>query len=152
MGNIVRQPGRDVRWGLFNDNLDNVFEGFFRPFGTQEGEASTGSLVPAIDLHENEHSYSVRAEIPGVKKEDIDITVHNGVLTINAENRYEHEDKEGDRVIRQERRYGKYVRSIRLGKDIDEAKVKATYTDGVLELELPKVEEVKPKKISVDVS
>jgi HSP20 family protein len=75
------------------------------------------------------------------------------VLTINAESHYEHEDRqEGGRVIRQERRYGKYVRSIRLGKDVDEEKVKANYKDGVLELELPKVEEVKPKKISVNVS
>jgi HSP20 family protein len=152
MNNIVRQPNRDASWGLLSDNLDDMFEGFFRPFGAQRGESGRGSLVPAIDLHENDHSYTVKAEIPGVKKEDIDITVHNGVLTINAESQYEHEDKEGDRVIRQERRYGKYVRSIRLGKDVDEEKVNAKYTDGILELELPKVEEVKPKKISVNVS
>ena len=152
MVNIVRHPSRDIGWGLFDDNLDNVFEGFFRPFSTQNGEASGNSMVPAIDLHENDNSYSVKAELPGVKKEDIDITVHNGVLTINAETRYEHEDKEGDRVIRQERRYGKYVRSIRLGKDVDEENVKAKYADGILELEIPKVEEVKPKKISIDVS
>jgi HSP20 family protein len=151
MNNIVRQPNRDVSWGLLSDNLDDMFEGFFRPFNAQRNESGRGSLVPAIDLHENDHSYTVKAEIPGVKKDDIDITVHNGVLTINAESQYEHEDKEGDRVIRQERRYGKYVRSIRLGKDVDEEKVKAKYTDGILELELPKVEEVKPKKISVDI-
>lgn len=151
MGNIVRSPGRNVGWGLFNDDLDNVFEGFFRPFTQQVGEASGGSLIPAIDLHENDNSYTVRAEIPGVKKEDIDVTVHNGVLTINAETKFEHEDKEGERVIRQERRYGKYVRSIRLGKDVDENNVKANYKDGILELELPKVEEVKPKKIAIDV-
>lgn len=152
MNNIVRQPNREASWGIFNDNLDNVFEGFFRPFNAQTREGNSGSLVPAIDLHENDNSYSVKAEIPGVKKEDIDVTVQDGVLTINAESRYEHEDKEDGRVIRQERRYGKYVRSIRLGKDIDEEKVKANYKDGVLELELPKVEEVKPKKISVNVS
>jgi HSP20 family protein len=151
MANIVRQPGRNIGWGFFNDDLDNVFEGFFRPFHEQAGDAAGSSLVPAIDLHENEHSYTVKAEIPGVKKEDIDVTVHNGVLTINAETRYEHEDKKEGRVIRQERRYGKYVRSIRLGKDVDENNVRANYKDGVLELELPKVEEVKPKRISVDV-
>ena len=152
MNNIVRQPNREASWGIFNDNLDNVFEGFFRPFNAQTREGNNGSLVPVIDLHENDNSYTVKAEIPGVKKEDIDVTVQDGVITINAEPRYEHEDKKDGRVIRQERRYGKYVRSIRLGKDIDEEKVKANYKDGVLELELPKVEEVKPKKISVNVS
>jgi HSP20 family protein len=152
MNNIVRQPNREASWGIFNDNLDNVFEGFFRPFNAQTREGNNGSLVPVIDLHENDNSYTVKAEIPGVKKEDIDVTVQDGVLTINAESRYEHEDKKDGRVIRQERRYGKYVRSIRLGKDIDEEKVKANYKDGVLELKLPKVEEVKPKKISVNVS
>ena len=152
MNNIVRQPNREASWGIFNDNLDNVFEGFFRPFNAQTREGNNGSLVPVIDLHENDNSYTVKAEIPGVKKEDIDVTVQDGVLTINAESRYEHEDKQDGRVIRQERRFGKYVRSIRLGKDVDEEKVKANYKDGVLELELPKVEEVKPKKISVNVS
>jgi HSP20 family protein len=152
MRNIVKQPGREVGWGLFDNNLDDVFEGFFRPYSANAGDVTGGSLVPAIDLHENDSSYTVRAEIPGVKKEDIDITVHDGVLTINAESRYENEEKEDGRVIRQERRYGKYVRSIRLGKDVDESHVKANYKDGVLELELPKVEEVKPKKISIDVN
>lgn len=152
MSNIVRQPSRNVGWGLFNDDLDNVFEGLFRPFHEQAGESPGSCLVPAIDLHENEHGYTVKAEIPGVNKEDIDVTVHDGMLTINAESRYEHEDKEEGRVIRQERRFGKYVRSIRLGNDVNENNVKANYNDGVLVLELPKVEEIKPKKITVDVS
>ncbi len=152
MKNIVQQPGREAGWGLFNNNLDDVFEGFFRPYSVNPGEVTGGSLVPAIDLHETDSSYTVRAEIPGVKKEDIDVTVHDGMLTINAETRYENEEKEEGRVIRQERRYGKFVRSIRLGKDVDESHVKASYKDGVLELELPKIEEVKPKKISIDVN
>ncbi|HEC26434.1 MAG TPA: Hsp20/alpha crystallin family protein [Gammaproteobacteria bacterium] len=153
MKNIIQQPGREIGWGLFNNSLDDVFEGFYRPYSANPGDVTGGSLVPAIDLHENDNSYTVRAEIPGVKKEDIDVTVNDGVLTINAETRYENEEKEDDgRVLRQERRYGKYVRSIRLGKDVDESHVKAKYKDGVLELELPKVEEVKPKKISIDVN
>ncbi|MFW2440979.1 MAG: Hsp20/alpha crystallin family protein [Arenicellales bacterium] len=152
MSNIVQQPGREVGWELFNNNLDDVFEGFFRPYTVRPGDITGGSLIPAIDLHENDNSYTVRAEIPGVKKEDVDVTVHDGVLTINAETRYENEEKEDGRVIRQERRYGKYVRSIRLGNDVDESQVKANYKDGILELALPKVEEVKPKKISIDVN
>jgi len=152
MKTIVREPNREAAWGFNSENLDNIFEGFFRPLNAQSKDLSGGSLVPAIDLHENEDSYTVRAEIPGVKKEDIDVTVHDGVLTINAESRYQHEEKEQGRVIHQERRYGKYVRSIRLGKDVDESNVKANYNDGVLELELPKLEEVKPKKIEIAVN
>ena len=151
MKTIVREPNREA-WGFTSDNLDNIFEGFFRPHNGQSKGLNSGSLVPVIDLHENEDSYTVRAEVPGVKKEDIDITVHDGLLTINAESHYQHEDKEEGRVIHQERRYGKYVRNIRLGKDVDDSNVKANYKDGVLELELPKVEEVKPKKIEIAVN
>ena len=92
------------------------------------------------------------ADVPGAKKEDIDVTLENGILTITAETKSEKEEKEGERVLRQERRYGKYVRSLRLGTQIDEKGVKANYKDGVLELTLPKAEEVKPKKITVDVA
>lgn len=152
MKNIVREPNREAAWGFTSDNLDNIFEGFFRPLNAQSKDPSGGSLVPAIDLHENEDSYTVKVEIPGVKKEDIDITVHDGLLTINAESRYHHEDKEEGRIIHQERRYGKYVRSVRLGNDVDESNVKANYKDGVLQLELPKLEEVKPRKIEIAVN
>jgi HSP20 family protein len=72
-------------------------------------------------------------------------------LTINAETRYENEHKEDGRIIRQERRYGKFVRSMRLGDEVDKEKVEAEYKDGVLSLRLPKAEAVKPKKIEVNV-
>jgi HSP20 family protein len=148
MNDIIRRPGRNI--GLFSDELDDLFEGFFRPMRSMYEEMGK-SLVPPIDLVENENDYVIKAELPGVRKEDVDITVQNGVLTINAESRAEAEEKTGGRVIRQERRYGKYVRSMRLGSKIDESKVKASYKDGILELTLPKAEEVKPKKINVDV-
>ncbi len=151
MANIAQHPAREVGWGLFNNNLDNVFENLFNPYSDKPSQENS-NIVPAIDLHESENSYSIRAEIPGVKEEDIDVTVHEGVLSINAESHYENSEKEEGRVIRQERRYGKYVRSIRLGKDVDATNVKASYKDGVLELVLPKVEEVKPKKISINVN
>jgi len=125
MKSIVREPNREAAWG---------------------------SLVPVIDMLEKEHSYTVRAEMPGVKKDDLDVSVHDGLLTINAESHHQHEDKEEGRVIHQERRYGKYVRTIRLGKDVDGSNVKAKYSDGILELELPKLEEVKPKKIEISVN
>ncbi len=147
---ISRNEGPLTRWGFFGDDLDRVFEGFFRPLGWVE-EAKAEALVPAMDIREREHEYVVRTDLPGVNKEDINITLENGVLTITAESKSEKEEKEDGRVLRQERRYGRYVRSLRLGTQVDSAKLKANYKDGVLELTLPKAEEMKPKKISVDV-
>ncbi len=147
---VSRTEGPLTRWGFFGDDLDRVFEGLFRPLGQIE-EAKAEDLAPAMDIREREHEYVVRTDLPGVKKEDIDITLENGVLTIAAESKSEKEEKEDGRLLRQERRYGRYVRSLRLGAQVDSAKLKANYKDGVLELTLPKAEEVKPKKISVDV-
>ncbi len=148
MNNLIRATRGPVarRW---NDDFDNMLEGFFRPIHWMEEEASQG-LVPRLDVVERDQEFQVKAELPGIRKEDIDISLENGVLTITAESKSETEEKEGDRVIRQERRYGKYVRSLRLGKEIDDKKVQASYKDGILELTLPKAEEVKPKKISVN--
>jgi len=151
MNEISRSPARNLGWGLFSDDFDRLFEGFMRP--ARPGADEQGkAMIPATDVVEHDSEYVVRAELPGVRKEDIDITVQDGVLTINAESKSSVEEKQGGRVIRQERRYGKYVRSMRLGAQIDEGKVRANYRDGVLELRLPKAEEVKPKKISVDVT
>ena len=151
MKNIIESPKKQLGWGLFNDDFDNLFEGFFRPM-QPFSELERGSMIPSIDVKEDDDGYTVRADLPGVKKEDIDVSLQDGLLTINAEARMEKEDKKKGRVIRQERRYGKIVRSMRLGVGVNEAKVKASYKDGVLELKLPKSEELKPKKISVNVS
>jgi HSP20 family protein len=131
-------------------DFSNLFENFFRPSGWEE-ENVAADMIPRIDVVEREHEFAVHAELPGVKKEDVEITVENGVLTISGATRSQTEEKEGDRVVRQERRYGRYVRSLRLGKEIDEKSVKAAYKDGVLALTLPKSEAVKPRKIAVNV-
>lgn len=146
---LTRLPGR--RTNLWDESFDNFLNGLVRPVSWME-EAGSEAMVPTMDIKEAEHEYHVTAELPGVKKEDIDINLENGVLTISAETLDEKEEREADRVIRQERRYGKYTRSLRLGEQVDEAKVKADYKDGVLKLTLPKTEAVKPKKISVNVA
>ncbi len=151
MNTLIRNPGRERMARRFGDDFDNLFEGFFRPMKWTEEPVNEG-LIPRMDVVENDNEFTVHAELPGVRKEDIHITLEDGVLTLDAESKSETEEKEGERVVRQERRYGKYVRSLRLGKEIDESKVKANYRDGILELTLPKAEEVKPKKINVDVS
>jgi HSP20 family protein len=149
MNTLIRNVRNPVA-RRFND-IDELFEGFFRPMRWADEETASQGLAPALDVVERNGEFVVKAELPGVKKEDIDVSVENGLLTITAESKSEHEEKEGDRIIRQERRYGRYVRSLRLGKAVDEKQVKASYKDGVLELVLPKAEEVKPKKISVNV-
>lgn len=138
------------RWGFLGNDFDRVFEGFFRPMRGVE-EATSESLVPSMDITEHENDYVVRTDLPGVKKEDIAVTLENGLLTITGECKSETERKEGERVLRQERRYGRFARSLRLGTHINEQNVRANYKDGVLELVLPKAEAAKPKKISVNV-
>ena len=147
---IVRTP-RQRRWGWLDDDFDQMFEGFLRPMQLT-GDTTSRDLVPAVEVSETEDQYVVRAEMPGVRKDDIDVNLEDGILTISAETRSETEEREGERVIRQERRFGKYLRSLRLGTDVDATRVKAVYRDGVLELSLPKAEQSKPKKIEVKVA
>lgn len=145
---IVKAPERRFVWDVFND-LDDLFKGFERPV---RHNYESGALVPAVDITENDHEYLVKAELPGVRKEDLDLTIHDGMLTINAETTYENKEKENGRIIRQERHYGKFVRSMRLGNEVDVNKVKADYKDGILTLKMPKTEAVKPKKIDVSIN
>ncbi|WP_297391264.1 Hsp20/alpha crystallin family protein [Acidiferrobacter sp.] len=136
-------------WTLVNDELDNLLEGFFRPLRRRSENSAAAGAVPAMDVTERENEYVIRMDMPGVNREDIDITLAEGVLTVSGEVRRQHEEKAGDRLIREERCYGKLARSVRLGSHIDDKKVSANYKDGVLELTLPKAEEMKPKKITV---
>ena len=150
MNRLMRREDRAplARLGLWDNDFDRLFQGFMSPMRWVE-EARGEDLFPALDVKERDNEYVVVADIPGAKKEDIDITLENGILTISAETKSETEEKEGERVLRRERRFGKYVRSLRLGTQIDEKSVKANYKDGVLELTLPKAEEVKPKAIQI---
>ena len=107
--------------------------------------------VPQIkmDVRENGGAYVVRADIPGVKKEDIKVDIDGNMVSISAEVQKEKEQKEGGRVIRSERYYGTMSRSFSLGQDVDEKSAKAKYTDGVLELTLPKKPGSRQAKIVV---
>jgi HSP20 family protein len=146
----TRNEGSPTRWGLWGDDFDRAFEGFFRPLRWVE-EATGDTFIPAMDIKESQNEYIVRTDLPGVRKEDISVTMENGLLTISAERKSEEVQKEGERELRRECRYGRYTRSLRLGTQINEKGVKASFRDGVLELVLPKAEEVKPRKIAVDV-
>lgn len=133
-----------TRYDPFRD-LDDLFKGLMlRPVRLEQ-------QVPQIkmDVKENDGAYNVRAEIPGVKKEDIKVDIDGNVVSISAEVKEEKEQKEGGRVIRSERYYGNVSRSFSLGQDVDEKAANAKYTDGVLELTLPKKSGSRQVKIVV---
>jgi HSP20 family protein len=136
MANIIqRNPlfSRLSRYDPFHD--DDWFKGFWlRPF-PREIEAAPQIK---IDLTENDKSYSVRAEIPGAKKEDVKVQVDGNRVSISAEVRRDKEEKEGDKVICSECYRGSSYRSFTLDSDVDESKAEAKYDSGVLELTLPK--------------
>jgi len=137
MANIIRQI----------DPLDELFRGFFvRPV-----DLGNSQQTPSIrmDVKEQEGSYQVHAELPGVKKEDVHVTVDGNQVSISAEIKQEKEVKEGERVLRSERYFGKVSRSFQLAQEIDEAQVTAKYTDGVLELTLPKKAATQARRITI---
>ncbi|HCX86772.1 MAG TPA: hypothetical protein DG761_01965 [Gammaproteobacteria bacterium] len=148
MNNLVRPAERARGWDVFGD-FDDLMGGWFRSPAVLRREET--ARTPAIDVSENEGAYLVKAELPGVAREDLGVTINDGVLTINAERKEEKKDEKDGRVIRQERYYGKFVRSLRLGSDIDEGKIEAQYENGVLNLSLPKTAEVKPRKVDVKI-
>ncbi|HJU71849.1 MAG TPA: Hsp20/alpha crystallin family protein [Paucimonas sp.] len=102
-----------------------------------------------MDISETDQAYMVKAEIPGVKKEDIKISVEGNQVSISAEMKKEKEEKQGESVVRSERYYGQQSRSFMLAHELDDAKAEARYQDGVLELRLPKKAGTKAKSISV---
>lgn len=129
-----------------NDPFDDVFKGFFRPVRAE----SQQPVQIRMDVKEDEKGYQVHAEIPGVKKEDIHVTIEGNQVSISAEVKQEKEIKEGEKVLRSERYYGKVARSFALSNDIDEAAAQAKYDNGVLELTLPKKVVAPTKRLTIN--
>ncbi|HSI94812.1 MAG: Hsp20/alpha crystallin family protein [Methylophilaceae bacterium] len=128
-----------------SDPFDDVFKGFFRPVRA-EGQQP---VQFKMDVKEDDKGYAVHAEIPGVKKEDIHVTIDGNQVSISAEVKQEKEVKEGEKLLRSERYYGKVARSFALASDIDEAAAQARYDNGVLELTLPKKTVTAAKKLTI---
>ncbi len=132
------------------DPLDELLRGFFvRPMDLKTGEAPGATPSIRMDVKEQENAYVVHAELPGVKKEDIHVTVDGNQVSITAEVRQESEEKEGERVLRSERYFGKVSRSFQLAQDIDDAQAVARFNDGVLELTLPKRTVASSKRLAI---
>ncbi len=136
------------RYDPFGDVFDDLLKGFFvRPMA-YEGQAAAPGRIK-IDVSEKNGAYVVHAEIPGVKKEDIQVNIDGDQVSISAEAHAEKEVKENEQVLHRERYYGKVARAFRLGTDIDQAAASAKYTDGVLELTLPKKADVAGRQLAI---
>ncbi len=138
--------GNVMRWDALDDQFDNLVRNLFRPVAVTTRDV----VVPIrMDVSEQENSYVVHAEMPGVKKEDIKIEIDGNEVSISAEAKNDKEVKEGERVIRSERYYGKISRSFTLANEVDENAASAKFENGVLELALPKKAVAKAKLVSV---
>jgi len=135
-----------LRYRPIDDTFDDLFRGFFmRPVrfdGQQE-------IQLKMDVSEDDKAYTVHAEIPGVKKEDINVSIEGSQVAISAEVKNEKEVKEGEKVLRSERYFGRVYRALTLPQDVDEDTAQAKYNNGVLELVLPKRIAAKSRSITI---
>jgi len=153
--NLTRYQRPELAWPGFGrlsslcDELDRLFESPWSEL------ARTSQLLsgwtPALDVHEDKDNFVVQAELPGMKREEIDVSLHDGALSISGERKVEKKYEEAE-VYRTERFFGKFQRTVTLPAPVAADKVKAQYKDGVLTITLPKTEAAKPKQIDVNVN
>lgn len=153
-----RPFGVTERWEPFRNVMDiqqevnRLFDSFFgRPATVATGERM---WAPLVDMYETKDDLVVSFEIPGVREKDVSVSITGDVLTVKGERKFEKDlekDLEEESYHRLERVYGKFERSLPLPMEVQADKVKATYREGVLEIRLPKAEEVKPKEIKIDI-
>lgn len=146
-----------ARWDPFRD-VEDVFDRYTRSLGMPNRmrygrdlmPSEAGEWSPRVDISETEKEFQITAEIPGIKREDVKISIEDGVLTVHGERKEEKEEK-GHKLHRVERFYGSFSRSFTLPQNTDEKHVDATFKDGLLTLVVPKKEADKPKSIEVQV-
>ena len=135
-----------IRYNTVDNALDDLFQGFFMRPVRMEGASE---LQMKLDVSEDDKAYKVHAEIPGVKKEDIHVNIDGNQVGISAEVKNEKEIKEGEKLLRSERYYGKVSRAFTLGQDVDEAASEAKYNNGILELVLKKKVASSAKRLTI---
>jgi HSP20 family protein len=128
--------------------LDRLFDDFFAPANSETGASETWSWQPVVDIYDKDESVVIKADLPGVDKKDIHVDLKGRVLTLSGE-RAEEKEADGEGYYRQERAYGKFVRTFNLNTDVLPDKINATYRDGVLHITIPKSESNKPKQIAI---
>jgi HSP20 family protein len=144
MTNIVRRDPYAI-----DNMLDDLFKGFFVRPVRYSGDMPEMQMIK-MDVKEGDRDYTIHAELPGVSKEDIHVTIDGNTVSINAEMKKTSEEKDGDKVLRSERYFGKVYRSFSLGQEVDEAGAKAKFDKGVLELVLPKKAVTAAKKLAIE--
>ena len=148
-----------IRWSPIREleemrrNLDKLFGEYGEPVSRQNliSKGAPASLVPSIDIFERKGDLVIRIDLPGIEKEQIDLSITKDTLTLKAEAKKEEEIKPEDYYV-QERSLGTYIRTVQLPQNIDAAKAKATFKNGVLEIIFPNKEEAKAAEIKVDIS
>ncbi len=146
-----------IRWDPFREmsslqeRMNRLFSEFRGRPAWGEEEMAQGSWAPPVDIYETPESLVLKAELPGIGREDINIEVKDSTLTLKGEKKFE-KDVDEENYRRVERAYGSFQRAFTLPSTIQQDKVKAKFKDGILEITLPKMEEAKPKQIKVDVS
>jgi HSP20 family protein len=154
-------PSKEVtKWGTFEDypreihrmwrDMDRMFDSFFRGQDFEETEHKVSRWSPNVEIAESGDAFVVKAELPGVSKNDVKVSLRDNLLIMRGEKRQEKDEKKAS-YHRVEREYGAFERSFTLPSTVKSDKIEATFKDGVLTLTLPKVEEAKPKEIEVKV-
>jgi HSP20 family protein len=147
MMNLVKwNPWREMP--ILHNRINRMFDDPFFSLGRLSDEDSLGMWNPAVDLYEKDDQFIIKAELPGVNKDDIKVDLKDRVLTLSGERTYENEVKE-ENYYRRERSYGKFQRAFTLPADVDSEKIKAEFKDGVLQIEVPKPEDRKAKQVTV---
>jgi len=145
--NLVKwSPWREMP-ALYN-RFNRLFDDPFFRVGQMDDDAGMGMWNPAVDLYEKDDHFMIKAELPGVNKDDIKIDLQDQLLTLSGERTYDNEVKE-ENYYRRERSYGKFQRAFTLPADVDSDKIKAEFKDGLLQIEVPKPEEKKAKQVTV---
>jgi HSP20 family protein len=141
-----------TRWDPFLEvaTLQNRVNSLFRGMNEAEGPLTTASFTPAVDVYEDSDKVVLKLEVPGIEEKDLDVRVENHTLTVKGERKFEKEEKE-ENFHRIERRYGSFYRSFTLPNTVDTENVGASYTAGVLKLELKKKPEAQPRQIKVNI-
>jgi HSP20 family protein len=137
-------------WNDLRTLPNRFFEPFFGRFGSLSDEGmSTATWAPPVDVDEDNNKIHVKVEVPGMDEKDLKINYEDGLLTISGERQFERKDDRNYHRI--ERTYGSFIRSFSLPRSVEASKIVANYRNGVLEIEIPKKEEAKPKQIQINV-
>ena len=142
-----------MRWEPFREladlrrEMERIFDQFLEE---RPARKARGAWLPTVDIYERNDHFVVRADIPGVRPENIDVSVQDDVLTIHGERKHEEEVRD-EKYYRAERRFGSFERTVMLPPTVDRERVKATFDNGVLEVTPPKLPQVQPKKVEIEV-